>query len=232
MLNLALVFSFTLVTAPPAVTATPPSVLRRAPPSTEAGRTYHELRSVGPGERVRLFDEMPSALKSAVVAHHLLTALAGHPEFTREQREVIQEALSLVTPLLYEIRPSSPHWGELVDQRLRQFKRRAKAAFDTKTARELFTQLGPSEPAGPPPDLQGITVWPMTAPGIAPNRLTTLGSVFPVCECSVISDWCSDWSGLGIVSCQNMASNCWFRNSGCGTFLQYACNGMCRRRPG
>src|SRR6185436_831792 len=183
--------------------------------------------------RVRLFNEMSSSLKSAVVAHHLLTALGEHPEFTREQREVIQEALSLVTPQLFDIRPSSPQWGELVDQPLRRFKRRAKAAFDSKMARELFTQLGPAEPAGPLVGVQGKIAWPMFAPGARlPMRLAPLDSVFPDCQCSVISDWCSDWGGLGEVYCQNMASNCWFRSSGCGTFLQYACNGMCRRRPG
>lgn len=235
MLNLAMAFSLMLLSPPPDVVAISESVLRhKAPPSSDAGRTYQELRALSANERIRLFAELPSSMQSAVLAHHLLTALAEHPEFTSEQRAVIQEALSLITPELFEIDPSNPQWGERVDQPLRRFKQRARAVFDSKTARELFTRLGPAEPAHPSVDMFDRNGDPMSAPGTAlrrPNHATSLDSVFPECECSVISDWCVDWSGLGVTYCSNLYANCWFRNRGCGTLLQYACNGMCRTRP-
>src|SRR5881275_1243621 len=46
--------------------------------------------------RRHLFAALPSSMKSAVWAHHLLRATT-HPEFTAEQRSVIYDAIRLLS---------------------------------------------------------------------------------------------------------------------------------------
>ncbi len=82
----------------------------------EASRAYEDLLSQAPANRAQSFALMPSSLKAGVWSHHFLTMLADHPEFTTEQRAVIQEALSILTPDMFAIPTSDPHWSELVDK--------------------------------------------------------------------------------------------------------------------
>ncbi|HYK00712.1 MAG TPA: bacteriocin fulvocin C-related protein [Thermoanaerobaculia bacterium] len=156
-------------------------------------------------ERRRLVARMPAATQAEVWSRHLLRTLVEHPEFTTEQRAVIQEALLLLTPELFEIGSSDPRWQERVDRPLRALTHRIIAAFPDHRGlmRELFTQLGPdvaaSEPRG--------------------KRSPVAQSEYPDCTCSVVSDWCS------FGECRNHW--CVFTSSGCGTFFRYACEGEC-----
>jgi hypothetical protein len=196
-----------------------------------AGRTYEELQSKSVRERARALELLPASMRSAVWSHHLLTTLAQHPEFTGEQKAVIQFGLAIMTPQLFEVERSDTHWAELVDQPLRELARRAKAAFGPKVARELFVHLGPD--AVPPGTVEE------EAGGVNPAAGKTLSTlriiiprdivIVPTCACSTEDDYC-DTSGLGFYYCQQ--GSCWSSMSGCGTFLRYPCNGMCASVPG
>lgn len=61
-------------------------------------RTYEELQAKPGRQRVQRLAEMPSDMQSAVWIHHLIKLLGEHPEFTTDQRVLIQEGLSLLTP--------------------------------------------------------------------------------------------------------------------------------------
>ena len=211
--------------------AVPVDGVREPVPSTEpAVPTYEELRDLSVRERAAQVRELPAAVQSDLWTKHLLTSLAEHPEFTEVQRAVIQEALSLLTPQLFAIEPSDPRRAELVDQPLDRLRIRARAAFDSRVARELFTQMGPAvrNVEYKPPSSRMIWGGQPKLPRW--TRLPVGSNNYPTCECSVLSDWCSDWSGLGRIFC-GQTGGCYFTSSGCGALFRYACNGMCRERP-
>src|SRR5215212_4111772 len=144
MFNPAIVYSAVLlVSAPAGQEAAALGVsIRRPAPNPDIVGTYQELRALNLRERRTRLEELPSDKKADLWNHHLRAALAEHPEFTSEQRSVIRDALSLLTLELFAIDPSDPRWGTTVDQPLRRLKHRARAVFDSRTARELFLQLG------------------------------------------------------------------------------------------
>lgn len=106
-------------------------------------KAYDELAAKSSSERVEFYRQMPSSVKSGLWAHHLSTALAHHPEFTDEQRAVVEEALSLLCSEFFEIDASNPAWPDRVGGPLGGLTERAKALFGVQTARALFAQLGP-----------------------------------------------------------------------------------------
>lgn len=227
MLHFLVAISLTAVLAPPAAASTTGAerALVQAERWNDPAGAYEMLRSRPVRERVRLYHTMPNAMRAAVWSRHLLTALAEHPEYTAEQRAVIQDALALLTADFFAIDSTSPHFAERVDAPLRRLKERATEAFGPRTARELFQQMGPTVPASSAPAENPNP--PIVTPSWGWRPIANTAT----CECSIQSDWCSDWSGLGMVYCAQ-SGGCWFSTKGCGTFLQYACNGMCQKRPG
>jgi hypothetical protein len=233
MLNLLMVVSLALV--PPSApvpahesSAAPESRLvadggpqQALAPSDDVARAYEALRSVRGREHAEVLARLPPATQSGVWAHHLLTMLVKHPEFTAEQRAVIQDALALLTPELFEIDPSNPRWAELVDLPLRELTARAFAAFpDRAMARDLFTQVGPdSEPSTVFVQAAALAVGTAQAPSVRSIKADSEN-----CICSVPSDWC--YTGF---ECKNTWCN--FTGAGCGTLLLYPCEGLCFMKP-
>jgi hypothetical protein len=225
MLNLAIVVSVVLFSPAATLQADVPALRQSILREVEAGRAYAELRSMKVRERSPALQQMPPAMQSAVWAHHFLTMLAEHPEFTPEQRAVIQEALALTTPELFAIDSASPQWSQLVHEPLARLTERARKVFPPRIARELFTQLGPE--ARQASIMERYTASRSAGKRTPGNpRLRQLGD-FPPCECSVTSDWC-DFSGFDYLECRNVWCN--YSPTGCGTLLRHACEGMCRRR--
>jgi len=184
--------------------------------------TYRELLALKARDRSQSYRQLSSRMKADIWAHHLLSSLAQHPEYTREQRDVIQYALSLVSPGFFELEPSSPNWREVVDRPLQQLTHRAKAVFEPTAARELFVQLGPNaavNSGSPANDALHFKI-------LHPRPLDVV--VVPTCECASQSDWCNDnptYYPPVYSSCR--PGFCWASTSGCGTFFRYPCDGMC-----
>jgi hypothetical protein len=252
MLNLAIVFSVVLVSLsgvePTDVSligghASPPLAVAAASresrePLDDVPRTYEALLSKNVRERARTFASLSPSMKSAVWAHHLLAALAQHPEFTSEQRAVIQLALSLLSPELYEIDQFDPRRLDLVESPVQQLTERVKAVFKPNVALELFGQLGPTEAqAGVASDSTDTDSLSLSSKqrAITPSRKLQPSPNSPTCECSTASDYC-DTSGLGIYYCANIpgVTDCSFKSDwpACGTLWVYGCNGMCVSRGG
>jgi len=198
-----------------------------------AAEIYDELLAVHAQDRGPILDRYNSATKAGVWTHHLLTVMARHPEFTTDQRLVISDALTMLTPQLFEIEQSDPRWATLVDAPLRKITIRAQRLFTAPLARELFLDLGPRERSGRG-RVQSDCRYPenptakddQQADQRSPRAAT---DNTPYCQCSTISDYC-DTSGIALYYCKG--GGCIWKNSGCGTFWQYACTGLCERREG
>ena len=200
--------------------------------SPEVTQTYDKLHLPQTrAERLSAYAQLSSAMKSAVWIHQFRVALAQHPEFTAEQRDVLGEAIALFTPELFEIDPSSPDWGRRVDAPLQALTYRVKVVFGIALAAQLFTQLGPTLPhptAIPAPD--GNVSSPPTAPAGESRHATTLHPApnveLPNCFCSTVNDYCALEFGPGWYC---LGGGCWWGvNWGCGTGLLYKCDGLCR----
>ncbi|HEX8411562.1 MAG TPA: bacteriocin fulvocin C-related protein [Thermoanaerobaculia bacterium] len=194
----------------------------------DAVEIYDDLLAIPARDRGKLLDAYGSATQAAVWEHHLLAVLTRYPEFTDAQRDVIQDALALLTPQFFEIEASDQRWSNVVDAPLQDITARARRLFPASVARELFLDLGPRDgnrqaPAAcrdpEHPTANDANHVQQRSPRPTPNTA--------YCECSTSSDWC-DGSGIGVYYCQQ--GGCYFRSSGCGTFWQYACTGMCERR--
>lgn len=176
-------------------------------------------------ERLRSYATLSSAMRSAIWTHQFRVALDEHPEFTAEQRAVLEDAIALFTPELFEISASSPEWGYRVDAPLQAISQRARVAFGFTLAAQLFTQLGPTVP-----ELDGTNLWQprsLDADAKPRQRFEPSTQDLPHCECSTVNDYCaweygSDWRCVG--------GGCiWGVNWGCGTGLQYRCDGLCQQ---
>lgn len=192
----------------------------------DAGRVYEALLTMPVDERTRAVVKMSPAMQSAVWTRHFIDALVRHPEFTTEQRAVIQQALKLMTPEFFVIEPSDARWTDLVDLPLRRLRERAMKAFpDRRIARDLFTQIGPAGTADESPD----RAKPSADGGDRGSRprVTTNTEPAPDCKCNTVSDFCQ-WSligALGNAQCRN--TWCKFSERGCGALARYACEGLC-----
>lgn len=216
----------------PAVSAANPPDRARIEPldafSPEVTRAYEYLHEPQTrAERLRSYGILSSAMKSAIWIRQFRLALDEHPEFTDEQRAVLEEAMALFTPELFEISSSSPEWGRRVDAPLQAIAQRARAAFGLTLAAQLFTQLGPTVPH-PNPRADGTTLWqpkPLDANAQLRQPFKPSTQDLPHCECSSASDYCAYEFGSDF---RCVGGGCiWGVNWGCGTGLQYPCNGLC-----
>jgi hypothetical protein len=205
---------------------------RLDPFSPEVTAMYNKLHAPQTrAERMNTYGQLSSAMKSAVWIHHFRVALADHPEYTAEQRAVLEEAIALFTPDLFAITDANPEWSNRVDRPVQEFTRRAKAAFGVLVAAQLFAHLGPTLPVGT--QTPGAS---FSAPATHPQgaNLRTLHpratDDLPQCDCSTTSDYCS-WEYGSDWAC--VAGGCyWGMNWGCGTGEVYRCNGLCQLQYG
>jgi hypothetical protein len=174
-------------------------------------------------ERMAMYGPLSSSMKSALWIHHVETALAEHPDYTPAQRLVLQEAVALFTPELFDIQPSDPEWTDRVDRPLQELTRRAKEAFGVLGAGQLFAHLGPV--IRRPAPVSGTM-----AAHSSSARPIPMTADLPQCECSTTSDYCA-WEWGSDFSC--VGGGCyWGMNWGCGTLERYRCDGMCQETFG
>ena len=81
----------------------------------EVVSVYEMLLSMPRRERVGAFREMPASTKSALWSHHLKMMEAEHPELSTEQRSIIEDLISVLTPDLYKLSTDDPHWKSVVE---------------------------------------------------------------------------------------------------------------------
>jgi len=172
------------------------AIRRLAVEPPDVAREYEHLASQPFESRTHLVAALPSSMKSALWAHHLLSAVTTHPEFTAEQQSVIYDAIRLLTPELFETH--SPGARKVVHD----LTLRAQRLFTRDVALSLFVQIGSAIPiaatpeAGVEPNGDG-TSRPRTEadqPALQKRDDNTRRRVKPMamdCGCSVWDDWCS-----------------------------------------
>jgi hypothetical protein len=133
----------------------------------DALRKYSELSELSKEDRKLSFSLMSADDKSSLWRIHLGLNLAAHPEWTEQQRSIVLEAITLVTPQLYK--PRDSNWTRLVDEPVRLVTQNALLVFTRQEGAALFSELGFSEQANR---------------NHAKQR--TRG-----CGCSQESDWCT-----------------------------------------
>jgi hypothetical protein len=161
-------------------------------------------------ERVAAFREMPSSTKAALWRHHLTKMEAEHPELSAEQRSVIDDFISLLTPDLYKVSADDPHFRVLVEDPVEQIRRRAWAAFPRDLLVAVFLDMQPRDGVRPRAETLSI-------PHPRPLDVSS-------CNCSRDHDDCFYWEGSG----SYCSLGCYFTSSyGCGPGWIFRCDGYC-----
>lgn len=188
----------------------------------DSSREYARLRALPAAERQAALRNLSRASKAALWSYRLRRVVAEHPEFTDEQRAVLNDAISWVRSDVYGIDSSDPRFETQVHEPLLRLEARAKAAFGAAKARELLTQLFP-ESGSSVPETDGA------AGGAAARSSSRFGAPTPLlkdgpssydCTCSVFSDWCPYFYDCRLAPCIVIENNC-------GTLGSYDCRGLC-----
>lgn len=167
----------------------------------EALRKYARLSELSKGDRKVSFNQMDAEDKASLWRVHFGLNLARHPEWTDEQRAIVLEASTMVTPQLYKI-PKDSNWNRLVGEPVRVLTYKALVVFTKQEGAALFAELGLNE-----------------QPKSNHAKRSTTGT----CGCSTESNWCAQQCVGG--------AECTVLYWGCGTFGLYPCDGACSPQP-
>jgi hypothetical protein len=148
---------------------TPPNLFGGTQDS-DALRKYSDLSELSKADRKVSFSLMSAEDKSSVWRVQFGLYLARHPEWTEQQRAIVLEAITMVSPELYKI-PRDSNWTRRVDEPLRLLTQKALFVFTKQEGAALFSELGPTE-----------------QPKLNHAQRTPRG-----CECSQESDWCGQY---------------------------------------
>src|SRR5258708_10235359 len=198
----------------------------------DVAREYEHLASEPFESRRHLFAALPSSMKSALWVHHLLSAVATHPEFNAEQQSVIYDGIRLLSPALYETDPATGRKDG------HDLTLRAQRLFSPDVALSLFVEIGSAIPIGAAREA-GVE---LNREGTSRSRTEGDQRALPKrdqnarrpirptamdCSCSVWNDWCAvaQFPGQGW-SCHLTSCNL-KDNPGCGLLASYTCDGLC-----
>jgi hypothetical protein len=171
---------------------------------------YDMLLTMPRSERIGAFREMPSATKAALWRHHLTKMEAEHPELSPEQRSVIEDFSSLLTPEVYDLLPGDPRFKSVVENPLEEIRRRAVAVFPRDLLIAIFLDMQPRENSRPRAT---------TSTSLHPSPAN-----IPACNCSRDHDDCFFWEGAG----SYCSLGCfWTKSWGCGPGFIFRCDGYC-----
>jgi len=181
---------------------------RTAADDGEVISIYDMLRTMPRSERMGAFREMPSTMKAALWYHHLTTMEAEHPELSPEQRQIIEDFRSLLTPDVYDLSQSDPRFKSAIESPLEDIRRRAWAAFPRDLLVAVFLDMRPRASSRP-----HVT----TSAGLHPSPEN-----MSYCDCSRDHDDCFFWEGSG----SYCSLGCfWTKNWGCGPGFVFRCDG-------
>lgn len=169
---------------------------------------YDALAPLTETQRKDAYSVLTPDVQSALWVVHLERFLVDHPELTAQQRGVIYEGIGMLRAGLFErLYSSDAARVAAATEDLNQFSIRAKSLLSHELTDLAFNTIGRGKPAAEPVD-------PMA------GRWKVAGNPLPYCTCSVQDDYC--WEG----GCVYRTNSCRF-TTGCGTFFQYGCDGLC-----
>ncbi|HEX4495553.1 MAG TPA: bacteriocin fulvocin C-related protein [Thermoanaerobaculia bacterium] len=167
--------------------------------------TYDQLLAYPLAYRPTVFDALSPKIKAQILVAHFQKYVDEHPGISSGQISVIQEAIELASrPDFFTTRPTDALWDSAVQQPIQDFEGKALFQFTREEFKAIFTRLGDDT----------TTKWPGERRVPAAKAASA-----PICTCSTQSDWCSSGTHCAVSNCS--------LTTGCGTFLQYTCNGFC-----
>ncbi len=158
---------------------------------------YDDLIRYDPPLRRAIFSQLSPEIKTHLWQEQTNRWVAAHPNPTADQRAVLRDAQSLLSPAVY-----AANADPALQAKLDALEKQAAAAFGKADARALFAVLGPDDT----PLSYEQTVKPFQA----------------VCQCSSVDDWCD-----GDTKCKAGSANCAVQASGCGWWNAKKCDGLC-----
>ena len=199
-------------------------------------RKYSELSALPLRGRRAAFRRLSSAEKSALWQTQLALVLVKHPELNEWQKELILDAMLLLTPEHYEVPSNSPDWKAKVREPSRRLEQEITVAFASEDAARIFTTLGDNTETakgGPtsagPLSLKRINYQPVSDSGPYQQWVHSRFSTQDLdldqsqsCGCSTVWDFCPAWRYCSQGSCSPPPQD------GCGLGWSYPCNGVCR----
>lgn len=170
---------------------------------TTPAPTLDELAKFDRGRRVAIFNAVSADVKASLFQEQL-RRFSQRPDLTDTQRELIAEALTLITPALYRKDPAAT-------QARRQFWSRAESSFAASDQRRAWTDIG----ANVTPQLALVTsgLDRLALPGLS-------AAEGGACYCNEAANDCGGgWNCFG--------GGCTSQQTGCGAFWLERCNGEC-----
>ena len=121
-----------------------PVVIRRGK-AQDPLQKYGDVSALPSEKRRAAFSNASPKARSDLFRTHLALYLAKHPELNEEQKQIILQAMSLITPELYAIPSDSPDWKARVEGPMIQSENRVRAAFSREEGARIFATLGDQE---------------------------------------------------------------------------------------
>ena len=171
-----------------------------ADPSTVA-TTYHTIASLDTAAQKTMFASLSADMKAALWAHQLTTYDAAHPELTRDQHQLLADAVLLIRSGLFHA--VYPNGANALSEEVDRLATATQALFRPNVASAVFAHLGIPEAgsSSPSPFIYSID-----------------------CNCNVEHDFCD--YGTGVSWCGRLP-RCNESSWGCGWAFAQACNGTC-----
>jgi hypothetical protein len=189
------------------LTAVSAAVAQPSPLLDDQGALYDSIRQLDRAEVKRLYAMFPPNDRQEVWTAHLIAFLASHNELTHEQRDVVLQALGLVTTGIFNVDRSSEAWQTNVHAPLLRIVTRAQEVMPRELVSEAFFRLDQ-------PDAAGRTRGPRIVNNVE------------ACDCSTIVSHCEDFGQ--VCRFDRPAHRCFAVPSyQCGPFFLYACDGLC-----
>ena len=151
---------------------------------------------------------LPAQMKTDLWLLQLERYLAVHHDLTVDQRAAIYEGIGILSSGVMDVSRSAPEWEAQARLPLQHLETSARAAFDPVTFKRLFQRMGLDELVSSPH-----------------QKLRAISNAY--CECSSESDWCCPYPTCPEYCHSAPGYRCTFTPDGCGTFLWYACTGLC-----
>lgn len=158
-----------------------------------------------------VFNVLSPDTKAALWRAHLERYLEQHPKLTAAQVNLIHRAIDLVDlPSTFSTPNDDPLWETLVNRPIQDLEQEFAKSFSRQEMAAILSRLSSKDTVR----LQILEVDPASAKAAIQ------------CSCSTVSDWCRP----SPYRCYLNNPTCASTASGCGTLLQYACNGTCQNR--
>jgi hypothetical protein len=190
-------------------------------------KTYeHVTEPIYASSRRAAFRDLTPQAKSETFRTHLALQMAMRP-LSRKQVGFIATVLPKFSGHIYETRTKDDKEYKRIRDWLTSLSQQLRSYFPEQEAADIFASLGGLR--AKPKRIESVFLrgpngetLPLDSPDVDPLFLDE----GPVCSCSVDSDYCSWWTPK--THCREEAGiNCRATSSGCGTALQYRCDGQC-----